>query len=286
MLAIFVVASMVVLPIDAIGPGHILDNEWTENEKFHFIWLWMLSWVSLTYSLLVLYKPASFSRREMQLAFVLPFMMWVAQLLSVAYYWVEIGRDPLPSPIRVGGVRIDWPGAVVCALWGVIGYRLFTRGEPVKKIRSTGPLVVSRAGFSVLLAGTAFLMTADTIELWFGPGREFASQHGLFHFTWANMTIAFISCYGLWIVNRTWKEFAYPIFATAWVVVCPWIAYCLVPIPSTILAPDGCANHLIVSSLFGRTFGYAASVVFVTCGVLLYVYEQYTVNSRSCGRSS
>ena len=43
MLLLFILGSMIVPDADALEPGHILHNEWTMNEKFHYVWLWM-SW--------------------------------------------------------------------------------------------------------------------------------------------------------------------------------------------------------------------------------------------------
>ena len=127
LVTIFVLASSVVLLIDAFGPGHVLDDAWSEDERFHYFWLWMFGWVTLPFSLWVVLRPGRFSARDVQLAFALPVVMWSSQLAAVALYWLASGSDPFPSPAYVAGIRTDWPGVIVALAWGATGYLLDSR---------------------------------------------------------------------------------------------------------------------------------------------------------------
>lgn len=246
MLGLFIIASMIVPLADALGPGHILDHAWNSTEVHQYIWLWMLSWVTMPYCLYVVTRPNKFQPLDLFIAFMIPFIMWIAQLWSVALYWIDVGVDPFPNPVNVHGIRIDWPGAVVNALFGAVGFYLARdlckRNKSVQAYQThqIGKLIpaLKFALITVIILTIAYHANVFA-DLWYTSARDTASLHGLFHFSWASWNLAMLPAFVLVLVSLCWSSLARPIITLTFLTLSPWLAYILIPLPIHLLSHVG-----------------------------------------------
>ena len=265
LLTLLVLASSVVLLIDAFGPGHVLDEAWSEDERFHYFWLWMFSWATLPLSLWVLSSPARFFTRDRQLAFAIPVVMWTSQLAAVALYWLVSGIDPFPAPIYIAGIRTDWPGVLVALAWGTTGYALVRTPAEVAPRHTEASPAWHVVLWSTTLVVTCVLVLLDLYEVWTSHP---SSRHGLFHLTWANLNLACMNAFSLWVLHRWRAQLAAPRVTVAWLTAAPWVAYVLAPVPAAIFSRPVSHDHPVAHDVAGDSFGLVAALVFVAAALL------------------
>ena len=207
-------------------------------------------------------------RSELHLAFFLPQALWVSQLAAVAYYWISYGIDPFPDPVRVAGVRVDWPGAVATVMWGIAGYVLLLRGTGPEPSRGRGgrPGPVPLGVVMALVLGTSALAAADLVVVRTGSA---GSLHGTFHYLWWGGWIV-LSQVGLGIgyaLSRRSDAIRWPLVVG--LAVAPWVAYLGVGIPAVVLGLELELAHPV--PLVGSAGTVALALVVVALGLGLVV---------------
>jgi len=270
LLFLFILSSFIVLAADALGPGHILDNSWTKNESFHYIWLWMFSWLVMPFCMYALVKSDKFTKAELRLAYGIPTVMWVTQLCAVVLYWVNMGIDPFPVPVRVAGIRVDWPGVIVSCCVGFTGYWFFINSVSRAQKVTALPKPFVLWGYSFVLLLTGLVIGIDTTSFWYGSAQVKSSQHGLFHALWANINLSCFCLLAAGLLQSHWSHFRKANNIALIACVAPWLAYFLAPLAAGVFGIDLVSNHLLAQKTLPVHFGAVAGIALMAISIVLW----------------